>query len=324
MTAVTSTVSASEVAAAFALGAPTSDLVGVARGAMGLVFRLDTASGAFAVKKLFHGPRGNESENAAFQFAAMDAGVRLARPILSPTDDVATQLDDGSWWRVYEWVDGEHCEAAPAPLAVAASMAEQLGRLHALAYDAGSTIDGWFTDALGAERINAALDVASMRGWDIEHRRADLVEMDGIVAGSGVGAPIGCHTDTGRSNVLVRGDRCTLLDWDNAGPGIAAREFASTLLLWAGDADREPVADLVDAMVRAYRDVGAEFAPNDLSVFAVRCSVWLHYVVMCCEHLADESLREEDLAFERGALEALVREDQSVRRLERFLEAIPA
>ena len=76
-------------------------------------------------------------------------------------------------------------------------------------------------------------------GWDVEHRRADLIEMDGIVC-RWRRCAVGCHTDTGRSNVLVRDDRCTLLDWDNAGPGVAAREFASTMLLWAGDANREP------------------------------------------------------------------------------------
>src|SRR5438552_1686905 len=121
---------AADVALAFGLGTSTGELTPVARGAMGEVFRLDTDRGTFAMKRLLWGPAGDEAANAAFQFAAADAGVSLPRPLLTTDSAVVASLVDHSW-RAYEWVDNEEQERAdPLQLATA------LGRLHALAYDA--------------------------------------------------------------------------------------------------------------------------------------------------------------------------------------------
>jgi hypothetical protein len=96
--------SASDVARAFGLGTPTRELTHVARGAMGVVYRLDTAEGPIAVKRLQWGASGDEKANADFQFTAADAGVPLARPLLTPSGDVVSELDDACW-RAYEWVE---------------------------------------------------------------------------------------------------------------------------------------------------------------------------------------------------------------------------
>jgi len=301
-----------DVARAFGLGTPTRDLTFVARGAMGEVFRLDTERGPFAVKRLFWGPAGDEDANAAFQFAAADAGVPLPRPVLATNGDVLSNLADG-WWRVYEWVEGE-----PLVTADPVAMARAIGRLHAIKYDAGSVLDPWYAEALGAERINSAVDAAIAHGFAFEPRRDALLAFDEIVAVAPAAELIGCHLDTDVKNVLVHATGLVLIDWDNAGPGIAASEFASVLGQWSGD---DPA--VVRSMVRAYRDEGCVFAPCDVTVFAQGLSAFVHYVVMCCGHL-DAGVAPEELAHERPMLEHLAATNLSVARFERILELVPA
>jgi Ser/Thr protein kinase RdoA (MazF antagonist) len=300
----------SEVARAFGLGTPGRELTHVARGAMGEVFRLDTERGPFAVKRLLWGPTGDEEPNVAFQFAAADAGVPLARPLLTTNGDVLKRLGDG-WWRAYEWVDAAACGDTPVGTQVAAA----LGRLHGLAYYFEGEPSSWFWDSLGAERISNAIDIALRHGFAVEDRRKELMTLDEIVAGAARDEPlVGCHHDTEKQNVLVRADGIVLIDWDNAGAGIADREFGAALQQW--DAE-------VPAMVHAYRDAGGVFAPTDLSVFASRFSSWVQYFVNCCEHLEAPGVKPDELLFERPVLDALQTRSFALERFERILELVP-
>jgi Ser/Thr protein kinase RdoA (MazF antagonist) len=298
-----------DIARAFGLGTAAADLVFVARGAMGEVFRLETDRGPFAVKRLLWGPQGGEEENAAFQFAAANAGVPLARPLLTTNGDVLKRLDDG-WWRAFEWVDGSH-PTEP----VGAAIATALGRLHSLQYDLGKQVDEWYAEAVGAERIDTAIDTAARHGFDIEQRRAELHALDEVVAKAPPMDVIGCHRDAQDQNVLVGSRGPVLIDWDNAGPGVAEREFGVAL----ENFDTEVVP-----MVHAYRDAGGTFAPVDLTVFAMAFSANVHYVVQCCENL-DSGAAEAALAFERPVLLNLATsESLAIDRFERILEMVPA
>src|SRR4051794_15198482 len=70
-----------------------------ARGELGRVFRLDTASGTWAVKQLlYQDPDDDPDGNLAYQEALVAAGVPLPRPRRSRA---GAAVVDGI--RVYEW-----------------------------------------------------------------------------------------------------------------------------------------------------------------------------------------------------------------------------
>jgi Ser/Thr protein kinase RdoA (MazF antagonist) len=77
----------------------------VVRGKQGLVWRLDTAEGSWAVKVPFH--RSSEDEvrlATAFQEAACAAGIP-APQVRRTTEGRVFAMLEGSQVRVYEWVD---------------------------------------------------------------------------------------------------------------------------------------------------------------------------------------------------------------------------
>ncbi len=315
---------ASEVARAFALGQPRRDLVEVARGAMGVVFRLETDKGRFAVKRLFNGPTGDESANLALQLAALDAGVPLPRPLLS---DDAIVAQDGSlaWWRAYEWVDGTMTPFdTPAPKDVAMSIAASLGRLHSLRHREGDEVDGWFLGASNADVVTA-LDVAETQGIDVAGARRWLPTLAEISRRNPTEASVGCHNDPDRTNVIVSADRsAVLVDWDNAGACYATCEFAGALYTWGYDGDDATKVATIASMVEVYRSTGARFEPTGLEVFATTCSSWVNYTLNCCEHLADPSISDETRAFEQPIIDQLPNFAVTVDKLEHILELVPA
>lgn len=313
--------SAPDVARAFGLGSPTAELNFVARGAMGEVFRLDTEDGPVAVKRLLWGPSGDEEANAAFQYAAADAGVRMARPLPTTNGDVLKRLGDG-WWRAYEWVEGTHVPVGDsAPATVAAAVARNLGTLHSLKYDTGEPVDGWFT-GVGDDQIAAALDAAGSVGVDVTGARRALAGLGPIARMRPNETPVGCHNDPDRGNVIVGAadGSVALIDWDNAGSNCPASELAGALWQWSNGSDSEVVA----AMVRAYRDAGGVFEPSGLEVFAPVCAAWVNYAVSCCLHLVDDRIDAGTLAFERPVVDQLANYDVTVATLERILEMVPA
>jgi Ser/Thr protein kinase RdoA (MazF antagonist) len=99
-------VDAADLARRFGLGrAATLSDGPVARGKQGLVWRLDTADGSWAVKVPFH--RSSEDEvrlATAFQEAACAAGVP-APQVRRTTEGRVFAMLEGRQVRVYEWVD---------------------------------------------------------------------------------------------------------------------------------------------------------------------------------------------------------------------------
>src|SRR5215471_9823850 len=97
---------AADLARRFGLGGAARLSDGpVARGKQGLVWRLDSADGSWAVKVPFH--RASEDDvrlSAAFQEAACAAGVPTPQVRRTTEGSVFAILEDRQV-RVYEWVD---------------------------------------------------------------------------------------------------------------------------------------------------------------------------------------------------------------------------
>lgn len=312
------------LAEAFALGTPNSEPEFVARGAMGEVFRLDTATGSFAVKRLFAGPTGGEESNARFQESAALHGVPLPSLLRSENGDLVAFVD-GEWWRAYTWVAGASVKPGlPVDGEIASNVASALGRLHAIGYERGAPIDDWFL-GVSDDEVSDALDIAESVGIDVTGARSGLVSLAAISRLKPKSMSVGCHNDPDRGNVLVDVDgSIVLIDWDNAGAGFAECEFARALWAWAFDGGEFRERNAVPTMVRAYRAAGGVFAPSDLSVFATMASTWVNYSVQCCRHVADPSVTPDTLAFERGAIDHLATYPVVDGLLEQILEMVPA
>lgn len=320
-TATVAAMSATSVSEAFDLGGSVSDPRPVARGAMGEVFRVDTDRGAFAVKRLFDGPMGDEDANVAFQFAAAAAGVSLATPVLTRAGAVVVRVG-GEWWRAYEWIDGHHVpNNGAAPVGAAVSVARNLGRLHALGYDFGPNVDGWF-QGVGDDEVFAALDAAERAGVRVDGARRALPGLAAVSRMQATEDPVGCHNDPDRPNVIVAGGAAVLVDWDNAGACYAGGEFAGALWHWAFEGSDDPTR-AVAAMTVAYRDSGGVFDEPDLSVFATMCSAWVNYAINCCTNLTDTTITAETLAFERPVVDSLATYAALVDDLQRILAMVP-
>ena len=82
------------VADAFGLGRPSGTAVAAARGELGRIWRLETATGTWAVKEIFEpGTEAAAQADVAFQEAALAAGVPMPRPIVGPRATVLAQVE---------------------------------------------------------------------------------------------------------------------------------------------------------------------------------------------------------------------------------------
>ncbi len=152
---------AADLARRFGLGAVARLSDGpVARGKQGLVWRLDTADGSWAVKVPFHQSGEDEVRRAAaFQEAACAAGVPAPQVRRTTEGDVFAALE-GRQVRVYEWVDLRAPDAMLDPGQVGAVVAA-IHRVSATGHGAPgaehSPADWWYREPVGAERWDSLI-----------------------------------------------------------------------------------------------------------------------------------------------------------------------
>jgi len=170
-------VDAADLARRFGLGQAARLSDGpVARGKQGLVWRLDTADGSWAVKVPFH--RSSEDEvrvAAALQEAAYAAGVPTPQVRRTTEGHVFATLE-GRQVRVYEWVDLRAPDAMLDPDRVGAVVAA----MHrASAADPGP-LDPWHHAPIGAGRWDDL--VVQLRGAGAPFARQLAELRDELVA----------------------------------------------------------------------------------------------------------------------------------------------
>ena len=143
----------------------------VARGKQGLVWRLDTADGRWAVKVPFH--RSGEDEvrsAAAFQEAACAAGVPAPR-VRRTTEGCVFATLEGKQVRMYEWVDLRAPDATLDPHTVGAVVAA----IHRVpATGAPGPLHPWYHEPVGARRWDQLIKQLSGAGAPFAGRLAGL------------------------------------------------------------------------------------------------------------------------------------------------------
>lgn len=286
---------AGAVAGVFGLGRPSGPAIAAARGELGRIWRLETATGTWAVKEIFQPTAEGEAQaDVAFQDAALGAGIPMPRPVRAADGSILAVVDAGdrrSTVRVYSWVD----IAQPIRRASATEAAAILGRLHALAIADDRPMHPWFTDPVAADRwttIRAATEMAGVP-WagTFASLVPDLVEGEPLIAAGRHEPTITCHLDFNPENVLAdaRGN-AVVVDWENSGPAAAEQELASVL------AEFVPKPADVPSFLRAYEAAGGPARLRDGSSFAMCLAFQSELVAWYAERAMDPALSDEDRA----------------------------
>src|SRR3954469_4537283 len=128
---------------AFDLGEVPNDPVLAARGAMGEVYRVTTARGAFAVKRLFDWNTGEgAAADAEFTALARDRGV--VTPVAIPTCDGAFVADTvAGRLRAFTWPDVGPVTSPPGTRTTLSDLGRIMALLHDIAPVSTAEVDEW-------------------------------------------------------------------------------------------------------------------------------------------------------------------------------------
>jgi len=248
-------VDASALARQFGLGTALRLSDGpVARGKQGVVWRLETTDGAWAVKvSLQPSTEDSAREGTAFHEAARAAGVP-APGVRRTTEGTVFATVDGVQVRVYEWVELGAPDPGLDPELVGAAVAA----LHRVRIDAADPVHWWYREPVGAHRWDELIAELHREGAPFAGRLAGL--RDELVAlESWLEEPASlqtCHRDLWADNLLPTADGgVCVIDWENSGAADPAQELACVLFEFARD---DP--GRARALVSAYRAGGGPAA----------------------------------------------------------------
>ena len=227
----------------------------VARGKQGLVWRLDTAEGRWAVKVPFDPSDEDEVRaSTAFQEAACAAGVPAPR-VRRTTDGCVFGTLAGRQVRVYEWVDLRAPDVTLDPHLVGAAVAA----IHRVPPTGDpDPVDPWYHEPVGARGWDDLIGQLAEAGAPFAGRlaglRDELVALEDWIEPPQVLRT--CHRDLWADNVLPTADGgVCVIDWENSGPADPSQELGCVLFEFARtDPGR------ARALVQAYRQAGGPAA----------------------------------------------------------------
>jgi aminoglycoside phosphotransferase (APT) family kinase protein len=241
-------VDARELAAVFGLGPAVSLTDGpVARGKEGVVWRLETADGDWAVKVPFATSTEDDVRSSTrFQEAAHTAGVPTPQ-VRRTTEGRVFATVQGEQARVHGWVDLE----PPDPLLDPEAVGSLLAALHRLPTPAPgpAPLDPWYVEPVGADRWDRLVEELRQAGAPFAGRLAGL--RDELVAlESWIEPPETlriCHRDLWADNLLATRDGgLCVIDWENSGPADPSHELGCAVFEFARS-DPRRARTLVDA-----------------------------------------------------------------------------
>ena len=255
---------AADLARRFALGGAARLSDGpVARGKQGLVWRLDTADGSWAVKVPFDRYSEDEVRSAtAFQEAAYAAGIPTPQ-VRRTTEGCVFAALEGRQVRVYEWVDLRAPDTMLDPDRVGAVVAA----MHRASAADPDPLDPWYHEPIGAGRWDDLVAQLRAAGAPFARQLAEL--RDELVAlESWIEPPelvLTCHRDLWADNVLPTADGgVCVIDWENSGPADPSHELGCVLFEF-GRTDPGRVRALADA----YRAAGGPATVNRRGQFSM-------------------------------------------------------
>jgi len=306
-----------EIARRFGLGARARLSAGpVARGKQGLVWRLDTADGRWAVKA----PLSPSSEDEVrltteFQEAAVAVGVPAPQVQRTVEGHVFADVG-GTRVRVNEWVDllppNPHLDPALVGAVVAA--------VHQVPVPHVGPVDPWFQEPVGASRWDELVHLLTQAGAPFAGRLAGLRD-ELIALESWIEPPQllrACHRDLWADNVVptAAGGVC-VLDWDNSGQADPSQELGYVLFEFARD-DHGRARALRDA----YRDAGGPGRVVRRGHFTMLIAQLGHITEIAARDWLVPNLRSPDRAESEAWISEVFDDPHTRERLDNLLAAV--
>ncbi len=292
---------ANRIAETFGLGTPTGPLAPAAKGEQGVIWRLDTEQGAFAVKELhIHQREADVSREVGFQerAAATATAYEVASTRRTDRGQVLATVA-GRQIRVQTWLDLTDPDPSIDPVLVGRMLAE----LHAARQPSTEEVDQWYTAAVGAARWQELVDELAATGSSAHERiaavLARLIELESLlVPPEHVRI---CHRDLWADNVrLTRTGQLCVFDWDNCGPADPDQELAMLLYEYGLDSPER-----IGALNDAYRSAGGPgrvTRPGDLTMVIAQFG---HFYEMAIETLLQPTVTPAQIAWASGRFDEL-------------------
>lgn len=307
---------AGDLARRFALGGAARLSDGpVARGKQGVVWRLETSDGSWAVKMPFH--RSGEDEvrlPTAFQEAAYAAGVPTPQ-VRRTTEGCVFATVESRQVRVYEWVDLRRPDSGLDP----ALMGALVAAIHQVLLSDIGPLDPWYHEPVGVDRWNQLVEQLLEAGAPFADRLADL--RDELVAlESWIEPPQmlqTCHRDLWADNVLptVEGRVC-VIDWESSGPADPSHELGCVLFEFArADPGR------ARALTTAYREAGGPATVNRRGHFSMLIAQLGHITEIAATDWLRPNPRSPDRTDSVTWIGEVLDEPHTRERLETLLRA---
>ena len=289
------------VCAAFDLGDGVLSPDPVATGRVGAVWRLQTTSGVWAVKT-------NENDDhetgaaatAAFQEAAVAAGVPAPGVRRTTSGTVLAPLGGGLTVRVLEWVDLADPDIHLDPVAVG----ELLAGLHRVpdgpwARAMPAEVDPWFVAPVGAaawdEQVTALRSAGAPFAEQLAGHRDELVALEAIIERPRTLRA--CHRDLFADNLRAcPAGGLWAFDFDNAGPLDPDLELAHVVAEFATGPGGHVDAGRARTLVEAYAAAGGPARLRGPGSFTTVAAVLGHIGHLAGEQwlmAADETVRAD-------------------------------
>ena len=265
---------AQEVSFAFGLGRAITLSGPVARGEVGVIRRLETDRGTWAVKQDLEPLAADDvvqaEASAEFHRRCWEAGIPTPEPLRTRTGGYVADLGDAHV-RAYSWVDLVDPDTGldPGPVGVL------LARLHAVPAPPQGTVHEWYEAPIGEREWKGVLKASRAAGAPYVDRLAEvlpsLVEVESILTPM---KPVQtCHLDLWSDNLRrTTGGELCVIDFDSSGPADPSREVAMLLYdLGQGDAARQR------RLYAAYRNAGGPGRITGREEFALTIAQ-LHHI----------------------------------------------
>ena len=300
----------------FALGEPTGPLALAARGEQGLVWRLDTTGGSFAVKQvLVRATDADLAEAVGFQerVASATPTFEVAQPVRSREGDLIVQIS-GHQVSVQTWLDMLPADPGLDP----ASVGRLLAGLHLLGEPRDDSVDPWYTQPVGRSRweehVRRLESVDTVAAGRVDAARPELVALEGLM--SDPGDLRTCHRDLFADNLRATPTgRLCVFDWDNAGPADPAQELG-VLVFEFGLDDPVRIRALYDGYLAA-GGPGRIRRTADLTMLIAQVG---HFYELAIAAYLRPDAGEQDHAYADSRLDELEERPLTVSTVEQIVE----
>jgi Ser/Thr protein kinase RdoA (MazF antagonist) len=306
------------IARAYGVGTPVKEMIMVARGEQGRVWRLDTESGAFAIKELIiRLTPADAVADVAYQEVVLATGaVPMPRPIRTVTGEVLVDVA-GYQIRAYEWVDLLATDPGLDPAVVGATVAA----IHQVHCAPARPLSGWYTEPVGPLRWAQLLDDAKAAAAPFaEALDAEIPELLRLEALIEPPANLqNCHRDLWADNILPTptGGVC-VIDWENCGLADPAQELPMTMIDFAfGDQHR--IAELY----LSYLEAGGPARVRGCGSFTMVIAQFSHFWEAAITAYLSTNVTE-DKAHSLDRIAELLNLPLRVTHLEEMLDTIAA